>query len=76
MLAKVKSITTRPGSTFAIDGDRAIVQWVFDIVQPDGRKFTLDELAYQTWRGDLIAQERFYYDPAQRKPQVAITWHR
>jgi len=28
----------------------------------------LDELAYQTWRGDLIATERFYYDPAQRKP--------
>ena len=30
---------------------------------------TLDELAYQLWRGDCIAQERFYYDPAQRKPE-------
>ena len=69
VLRSVKSITTRPGSTFAIDGDRVIVHWVFDIVQPDGRTFTLDELAYQTWRGDRIAQERFYYDPAQRKPQ-------
>jgi ketosteroid isomerase-like protein len=69
VLAKVKSITTRPGSTFAIDGDRAIVRWIFDIVLADGKKFTLDELAYQTWRDDRIAQERFYYDPAQRKPQ-------
>jgi ketosteroid isomerase-like protein len=69
VLAKVKSIATRPGSTFAIDGDRAIVRWVFDIVLADGKRFTLDELAYQTWRGDRIAQERFYYDPAQRKPQ-------
>ena len=69
VLQGVRSITTRPESTFAIDGDRVIVHWVFDIVQADGRKFTLDELAYQTWRGDKIAQERFYYDPAQRKPE-------
>ena len=67
-LRRVKAITTRAGSTFAIDGDRVIVHWVFDIEQRDGKRFTLDELAYQTWRGDRIAQERFYYDPAQRKP--------
>jgi ketosteroid isomerase-like protein len=69
VMKKVTSITTRPGSTFAIDGDRVIVRWVFDIVLADGKKFTLDELAYQNWRGDRIAQERFYYDPAQRRPQ-------
>ena len=68
VLKRVKSITTRPGSTFAIDGDRVIVRWVFDIALADGKAFVLDELAYQTWRGDLIATERFYYDPAQRKP--------
>jgi ketosteroid isomerase-like protein len=67
-LRRVKSIATRPGSTYAIDGDRVIVHWVFDIEQLDGKRFTLEELAYQTWRGDRIAQERFYYDPAQRKP--------
>jgi ketosteroid isomerase-like protein len=61
-------ITTRPGSTFAVDGDRALVRWVFDIVLADGKSFALDEVACQTWRGDRIAQERFYYDPAQRKP--------
>jgi ketosteroid isomerase-like protein len=66
VLKRVKSITTRPGSTFAIDGDRVIVHWVFDIVDADGTAYSLDELAYQTWRGELIAQERFYYDPAQR----------
>lgn len=68
-LRRVTSIATRPGSTWAIDGDRAIVRWVFDIVLPDGKKFVLDELAYQTWRGDRIAQERFYYDPAQREAE-------
>ena len=65
VLRRVK-ITTRPGSTFAIDGDRVIVRWVFDIVEADGTGYSLDELAYQTWREDLIAQERFYYDPGQR----------
>jgi ketosteroid isomerase-like protein len=67
VLRRVKSITTRPGSTFAIEGDRVIVRWVFDIVEADGSAYPLDELAYQTWRGEEIAQERFYYDPAQRK---------
>jgi ketosteroid isomerase-like protein len=67
VLRSVKSLTTRPGSTFAIDGDRVIVHWVFDIEPAQGKKYALDELAYQTWRGDHIATERFYYDPGQRK---------
>ena len=67
VLKGVKSIATRPGSTFAIDGDRVIVHWIFDIEEGDGRRYALDELAYQTWRGDRIASERFYYDPGQRK---------
>jgi hypothetical protein len=45
-----------------------VVNWVFDIVTADGRASALDELAWQVWRGDRIAQERFYYDPGQRKP--------
>jgi hypothetical protein len=28
----------------------------------------MDELALQTWDGDRIATERFYYDPAQIRP--------
>jgi len=69
ILKKVKSITTRPGATYAIEGDLVVVRWVFDIVQGDGKAFTLDEIAYQTWQGDRIATERFYYDPAQRTPK-------
>jgi ketosteroid isomerase-like protein len=65
-------ITTRPGSTFAVDGDHAMVRWVFDIVLADGT-FTLDEIAYQTWRGDRIAQERFYYDPALQRDRLPST---
>ena len=61
-----RSIRTRPVRTFMIEGDRAMINWVFDFVGPDGRTFSQDELALQRWRGDRIAEERFYYDPAQR----------
>ena len=69
--SRVQSITTRPGSTFAIDGDRVIVHWVFDIEPAEGKEFALDELAYQTWRGDHIASERFYYDPGAAQAGLA-----
>jgi hypothetical protein len=68
VLRTVKDITTRQGTTFVIEGDRVVVNLRFDIVEADGRGYVLDELAWQLWRGDRIAQERFYYDPAQRKP--------
>ena len=69
VLWRVKGITTRPGTAFVIDGDRVVVNWRFDIAEGEGREYMLDELAWQLWRGDRIAQERFYYDPAQRKPE-------
>jgi ketosteroid isomerase-like protein len=60
------SIRTRPVRAFMVEGDRAVINWVFDFVDHEGRTFTLDELAFQLWRGERIAEERFYYDPAQR----------
>jgi hypothetical protein len=32
----------------------------------DATSLTMDELTYQRWDGDLLAEERFYYDPVQR----------
>jgi hypothetical protein len=60
------SVSTRPGSSYLVEGDRAVIRWVFDFVDHDGNRSSLDELAHQTWRGDQIVEERFYYDPAQR----------
>jgi hypothetical protein len=34
----------------------------------DGKARTLDELALQSWDGDRIARERFFYDPVQIRP--------
>ncbi|HEV2677033.1 MAG TPA: nuclear transport factor 2 family protein [Aliidongia sp.] len=63
MLA-VTRINTLAG-TCLVDGDRSVVQWRFEITDPAGRRFELDELAYQRWQGDRIVEERFYFDPAQ-----------
>jgi ketosteroid isomerase-like protein len=66
VMAAHREIRTRPVKTFMVEGDRAVINWIFDFVDRDGRAFTLDELALQRWRGERIIAERFYYDPAQR----------
>jgi hypothetical protein len=59
VLARMKEIHTLPGSQFAIDGDRVVIRWRFELTYGDGRRTALDEIAWQRWSGDLIAEERF-----------------
>jgi ketosteroid isomerase-like protein len=66
-----REIKTRPASRVLVDGDRAVIHWIFDFIDHEGRAFTLDELAFQLWRGERIIEERFYYDPAQRANKTA-----
>ena len=47
-----------------VDGDRVTINWLFEYTSKDGRRYRMDQLAYQTWRGDRIVRERFYYDSA------------
>lgn len=65
MLAAHKAARTLPGSTFLVDGDTAVIHWVFVFTRKDGTSFRMEELALQRWRGDRIVEERFFYDPAQ-----------
>ena len=37
------------------------------MVRADGGVMRIEELAHQRWDGEKIAEERFYYDPAQMK---------
>ncbi|ABS63060.1 conserved hypothetical protein [Parvibaculum lavamentivorans DS-1] len=57
-------IVTREADWFLVDGDRSVVNWVFEITGPDGKTRVMNEMACQDWQGDLIHRERFYYDPA------------
>ena len=67
VLKAMKGIRTLPGTQFLVDGDLVVIRWRFDLDYADGRRTSLDEIAWQRWSGDLIAEERFYYDPAQHK---------
>lgn len=59
---------TRRVETDLVDGDRVVINWVFEMTGQDGSTRVMDELALQAWDGDRIATERFYYDPAQIRP--------
>jgi ketosteroid isomerase-like protein len=48
----------------AVDGDRVTINWLFEYTDAERKRWRMDELAYQTWRGDRIVHERFYYDSA------------
>lgn len=57
-------IVAREADWFLVDGDRSVVNWTFEITGADGKTRVMNEMACQDWRGDRIARERFYYDPA------------
>jgi ketosteroid isomerase-like protein len=61
-MAAVHSQCVRP---VFVDGDRAVVRWVFEFTAKDGKKARIEELAYQRWRGERICEEQFFYDPKQ-----------
>lgn len=48
-----------------IDGDRVAIRLVMELTLPGGKRATLDEVALQEWRDELIVHERYYYDPKQ-----------
>jgi ketosteroid isomerase-like protein len=65
VLAGLTAMKTRRVETFLVDGDHVVINWVFEMTGADGVTRILDELTLQTWDGDRIRRERFYYDPAQ-----------
>ena len=63
-LDRVRQVVTHQPKAVLIDGDRVVIHWVFDFVGRDGVTRRIEELAIQTWRGDRIAEEQFFYDTA------------
>ena len=68
VLAGLQEMRTRRVETFLVDGDRVVINWVFEMTGQDGVTRVMDELALQTWDGDRIFCEHFYYDPGQIRP--------
>lgn len=47
-----------------IEGNRAVINWVFDFTAADGKEFHMDQVAIQAWRNGKLVHERFIYDTA------------
>lgn len=65
VLAAQKGVVSTRLSPIMIDGDEVAIRWRFDFEPLEGKAFSLEEVAWQTWRGEKIARETFFYDPAQ-----------
>lgn len=66
MLARSESVETELLGGPLVVGDQVAIRWRFTFTFKDGTTMRQEEVAWQTWRGDRIASETFFYDPAQR----------
>jgi ketosteroid isomerase-like protein len=67
VLGRADNVVTELLGGPLIDADRVAIRWRFSFTFKDGSRMRMEEVAWQTWRGDKIAEETFFYDPAQRK---------
>ncbi|MDB5874121.1 MAG: polyketide cyclase [Ramlibacter sp.] len=64
--ASVRSTCVRP---VFVNGDHVVIRWIFEFTGKEGSTRRIEELAYQRWEGERIAQEQFFYDPKQFIPK-------
>jgi len=65
VLARAKSVESRCVRPVFVQGDRVVIRWIFRFEWQDGSRTEMEELAYQRWEGERVAEEQFFYDPAQ-----------
>jgi hypothetical protein len=69
VLARARSIRSECVRPVFVNGNHVVIRWVFEFEWLDGTVTHLEELAYQRWEGERIAEEQFFYDPAQSVPK-------
>jgi len=69
VFARAKSVTSKCIRPVFVSGNTVVIRWVFHFEWTDGSVTLMEELAYQRWEGERIAEETFFYDPAQRVPK-------
>ena len=69
VLARAKSVRSQCVRPVLVNGSNVVIRWIFEFERLDGTVTHMEELAYQRWEGERIAEEQFFYDPAQRVPR-------
>ena len=65
VMAAHDKIEARKLAPVVIDADTVAIVWRFDFTTLQGTMRTLEEVAWQTWRGEQLLEEQFFYDPQQ-----------
>lgn len=68
VLARTESVVSTCMRPVLVNGDHVAIHWIFEFAFKDGHRMRMEEIAWQRWDGERIAEEQFFYDPAQRKP--------
>ena len=70
VLSRTKTLSSTCVRPVFVNGDRVVIRWIFHFEWRDGTITHMEEIAYQRWEGERIAEETFFYDPAQRIPKM------
>jgi ketosteroid isomerase-like protein len=65
VLASVAGVKTTRLGPLLLDGDQSAICWRFEFTGKDGSVRAMEEVAWQTWRGEQLIEERFFFDPQQ-----------
>lgn len=71
VLASYKSVATKRLSPILMEGDTVVFHWRFEFTPENGPVRAMEEIALQTWRGEELIAEQFFYDPRQMAPDPA-----
>ena len=71
VLARARSVVSKCIRPVFVNGDHTAIRWTFQFEWRDGSRTFMEEIACQRWDGELIAEETFFYDPAQRVAKPA-----
>lgn len=71
VLARAHSVQSTCVRPVFVSGSHAVIRWIFEFTWKDGSVTRMEELAHQRWEGERIAEEQFFYDPAQMAPRPA-----
>ena len=71
VLSRARTVMSTCVRPVFVHGDHVVIRWIFRFEWLDGTVTRMEELAWQRWEGERIAEETFFYDPAQRLPGPA-----
>jgi hypothetical protein len=69
VMARARSVRSECVRPVFVSGNNVVIRWIFEFEWLDGTVTRMEELAYQRWEGERIAEEQFFYDPAQSVPR-------